>query len=485
MILYTRAHGDAGQRPAMKNETLDKILACPSLPSLPAVALRVIEQCSDPDIKIAELAKTIQNDQAMSAKVLRTVNSSFYGLREKCGNINKALVMLGLSPVKALVLGFSLVSSVEPKNDTEFDYQDYWRRGLFTAVGAKFIVEASGKKYGDDAFVAGLLQDIGVMAMYRALGAEYLEVFKLASDHRDLGRHEMNAFETQHSDIGAMLAQRWKMPDSLVIPVKYHERPSAAPLNHLEITQAVGLGNLLHDAVTSQAPAESLRRLYAKAECWLAMKPDAVDACIDRVRQATAELAGLFKVEIGDTSCADSISAKADAALASISAPASSPTTAGVELLLVDPSDIDPATSIMGRKGFDWSIRRAHKVAREDGDHASLVSIMCPLAAQTSPDGLAARAVLISQLRKAFTPIGGAVSLLAPGMFAAVAVGVAPAEVAAIIDLVRESTAKANPRARILTGAVHFGADAVASYGDPAAIIKAANQALQASAKAA
>lgn len=469
----------------MKNETLDKILACPGLPSLPAVALRVIEQCSDPDIKIAELAKTIQNDQAMSAKVLRTVNSSFYGLREKCGNINKALVMLGLSPVKALVLGFSLVSSVECKDDAEFDYQDYWRRGLFTAVGAKFIVETAGKKYGDDAFVAGLLQDIGVMAMYRALGQDYLDVLRQATDHRDLVRHEMNAFETQHSDIGAMLAQRWKMPDSLVIPVKYHERPSAAPQSHLEITQAVGLGNLLHDAVTSQSPTESLRRLYAKAESWLGMKPDAVDACIDRVRQATAELAGLFKVEIGDTSESDSISAKADAALANVSSATASPTTAGVELLLIDPSDIDPVTSIMGRKGFDWSIRRAHKVAREDGDHASLVSIMCPAAAPNSPDGLAARSLVISQLRKAFTPIGGAVSLLAPGMFAAVTVGVAPAEITAIIDLVRQATARANPRAVFLTGAVHFGADAVAAFADPAAVIKAANQALQASSKAA
>lgn len=469
----------------MKNEALDKILACPNLPSLPAVALRVIEQCGDPDIRIAELAKTIQNDQAMTAKVLRTVNSSFYGLREKCGNINKALVMLGLSPVKALVLGFSLVSAVDSRDDRGFDYQDYWRRGLFTAVGAKFIVETAGKKFGDDAFIAGLLQDIGVMAMYRALRSEYTDVLRLASDHRDLVRHEMNAFETTHSDIGAMLAQRWKMPDSLVIPVKYHERPSAAPQANLEITNAVGLGNLIHDAITAQSPTEHFRKLYTKAEAWFGLNSDKVDACVERVRAATAELAGLFKVDIGNIPEPSEISQRAEATLASVPVATTTVSTPGVELLLIDPSDINPATGVMSRKGFDWSIRRAHKVAREDGDHASLVSVMCPQSTQTTPQADAARQTLILTLRKYFAPLGGAISLLGPGILAVVCVGATPSEIAMLLDSARADLSRATPTISILTGIVHFGADSVAKYADPASVIKAANQALQQSAKAA
>ena len=112
----------------MDTKLLDDILNCPSLPSLPAVAIRVLELTSDPDVRMDELAKEIQFDQGIAAKILRTVNSSFYGLRKRCSSIEHALVMLGLNPVKSLVLGFSLVSSVKGEEGDEFDYLGYWER---------------------------------------------------------------------------------------------------------------------------------------------------------------------------------------------------------------------------------------------------------------------------------------------------------------------------------------------------------------------
>ena len=98
----------------MRDELLEQILVCPSLPSLPAVALRVIELAGKSDVVMKELASTIEQDQGLAAKVLRTVNSSFYSVRTKCSTISKALVLLGLGPVKTLSLGFSLVSAVAP-----------------------------------------------------------------------------------------------------------------------------------------------------------------------------------------------------------------------------------------------------------------------------------------------------------------------------------------------------------------------------------
>jgi len=119
----------------MDHEIIEEILSCSSLPSLPAVALRVVELTSNVDVKLPELATTIQNDQGLASKVLRTVNSSFYGLPNRCASINKALVLLGLGPVKSLALSFSLIGSIGDQDDG-FDYQNYWRRGLFTAVSA-------------------------------------------------------------------------------------------------------------------------------------------------------------------------------------------------------------------------------------------------------------------------------------------------------------------------------------------------------------
>ena len=102
------------------NPVLEEILSCPNLPSLPAVALRVIELTSNVNVSLKELAETIQNDQGLATKILKTVNSSFYGLRQRCSTIDKAIVMLGLSPVKSLALGFSLVESIDDPADARF-----------------------------------------------------------------------------------------------------------------------------------------------------------------------------------------------------------------------------------------------------------------------------------------------------------------------------------------------------------------------------
>ncbi len=473
----------------MNSEMLEDILACPSLPSLPAVALRVIELCADPNVKIAELARTIQNDQALSAKVLRTVNSSFYGLRERCGTINKALVMLGLSPVKSLVLGFSLVSSVEVKDGDAFDYQDYWRRGLYTAVGGKCIVEAAGKKFGDEVFLAGLLQDVGVMAMYKALGDDYLRVMKLTKgDHRQLVKCELTAYEVQHPEIGAMLAQRWKMPDSLVLPVKYHERPTATPPMHTEIVHAVGLGNMIHDVITSDEPTESLRRLYAKAEQWLGMKGDSVDTVLERSRAATKEMAGLFKLDIGTTSSAADLERRAEDQLASIDAnqESSPPAMAGVELMLIDPADVDPRTGIMGRKGFDFAVRRAFKVAREEGEPASLLNVVVDASIFGPNPASSATAAMgaVALLKKHFGPMGAAICSLSPWIYAIVTVGASGQEIvrgaeefrAGLVRMMPPTSGTAGLSASV--GVVHFGAPHTSAFNDPIEVVKAAAQAV-------
>src|SRR6516162_4803910 len=96
----------------MNQEMLERVLSCPNLPTLPTVAVRIIELTQQRNISVDELAGAIQNDQGLTTKVLRTVNSSFYGLRKPCASISQAIVMLGLSAVKSLTLGFSLVAAV-------------------------------------------------------------------------------------------------------------------------------------------------------------------------------------------------------------------------------------------------------------------------------------------------------------------------------------------------------------------------------------
>lgn len=284
----------------MNQDVLDRILRCPTLPTLPAVAVRVIDLTSNPNVSLDELASVIQNDQALAARMLKTVNSTFYGLRRPCSNISQALVMLGLSTVKSLALSFSLVSSLGSRAGEGFDFVAYWRRGLYSAVAAKCIARAAGVLQEDEAFLGGLLQDIGMVAMHRALSARYLEVLaESRGDHRQLIRCELAALELQHPDVGAMLATRWKLPAELIIPVRYHECPTAAPQEHADLVRCVALGNTAHDVLTDREPGPALRRFYQRANEWFSLDAAVADDLIKKIGESAHQLAPLFHVDTG------------------------------------------------------------------------------------------------------------------------------------------------------------------------------------------
>ncbi len=335
----------------MNPETLEKVLSCKTLPSLPAVALKVIELTQDNKVCTAELAATITNDQGLSAKLLRTVNSSFYALRKPCTTIQQAIVMLGFNAVKTLALGFSLVSSIAEERDTTFDYQAYWRRGLLSGVAGKVFARATGSRCEEECFLGGLLQDIGMIAMHRSLGEEYAKVLALAgNDHRQLIRHELAELELSHADVGAMLATRWKLPPLLALPIRYHERPSAAPAECLEVCKAVGLGNVAADLLGSDEPGLVLKRLYTKAQELGGLSNADVDAAMKAVHLGVKEVAHLLALDVGQIKDSQEVIEKANRQLAEIQVPFADD----------DPNDTDPSsdpeTGIANRLTFSRNL---------------------------------------------------------------------------------------------------------------------------------
>ncbi len=305
----------------MNPELLDKVLSCKQLPSLPAVATRVLELTQDKNVAMKEIADTIANDQGLSSKILKTVNSSFYALRKPCGSVNQAIVMLGLSAVKTLALGFSLVSTIKIQGEG-FDIQAYWRRTLIAGIAGKCV--AAETKIGNDeeCFLGGLLQDVGMVALYMALGSEYTDVLQEAGgEHQNLTKCELVALEISHAEVGALLATRWKLPAELVMPVRYHERPSAAPQDYVKIVQAVALGNIAADVITSPEPGVALKRFYAKAESWFSIKNAQADEIIKKVSAGTREISRLLSVDVGQLKGIEEILSSANQQLDTIAMP--------------------------------------------------------------------------------------------------------------------------------------------------------------------
>ncbi len=405
----------------MDPDLLTDILNCPSLPSLPAVAAQVLELTSDPDVKMSELADQITMDQALSAKVLRTVNSSFYGLRKRCSSIEKALIMLGLGPVKSLVLGFSLVSAFEGQDGDTFDYQSYWLRGLNTAIAAKLIAdEKDFDEECDEAFLTGLLQDIGMIAMYRAMKARYNTVVEsVGSDHSKLTRAEISEFDLQHAGVGSAIASKWKLPNEIAVPINYHERPTACPSEHSKVARCVALGNLVHEVLISEIPTDSLRSLYSRAKQWLDLSESQIDDIIVKSGNASKEMSKVLEVEVGTQEDPQEILAKADRQIINMTRGQEIESYSAKEVgSLVDGEEaIDPMTGVLNREGFKHAIRQVYSTVKPG--EVDITVIQCSLGGmdavlqacdqQTHDDIIIGTA---SMLIKYFEPMGGAVCRL-------------------------------------------------------------------------
>jgi diguanylate cyclase (GGDEF)-like protein len=411
----------------MNQDLMNRILRCPSLPSLPAVAVKVIDLTSKPDVSLDELARVIQNDQALAAKILRTVNSSFYGLRRPCANISQSLVMLGLSTVKSLALSFSLVASLGSGSGEKFDYIAYWRRGLYTAVAARCLARAAGVLHEDEAFLGGLLQDIGMVAMYRALGARYAALIAEGT-HGDLAQRELHSLELQHPDVGAMLAQRWRLPTELIVPVRYHERPTAAPREHADLVRCVAVGNTAHDVLTDADPTESLRRFQGRCREWFSLDSTIADDLLRKIAEATRQTAPLFQIDTGRPSDAEAILSRAHAQLESIRE--NTEPVASMNRLLADSELNDPLTGLLQASALLARAEEKARAARASGQSLAAVHITIdafPAVAATGAEPADAVVVESATLMGAhLAPTGAIVSHAGNGEFIAVLPGAAP-----------------------------------------------------------
>lgn len=483
----------------MDAELLQDVLSCPTLPSLPAVAVRVLELTSNPDVRMDELARTIQADQALSAKILRTVNSSFYGLRKRCTSIDKALVLLGLAPVKGLVLGFSLVSSVGREGGENFDYVDYWRRALNCAVGGKLIADACGIGCADEAFLVGLFQDIGMVALFRAMGKRYTSVVAAAgSDHAALARAELSEFELHHADVGSLLAESWKLPPDLVIPVRYHERPTACPSEHSRVARCVALANLFHAVLIAEDPTDALRDAYKRGEQWLNLDGERVDRLIREIGQAARELATLFELSSANIPNADEVLAKADRQMIEMARTNQLESYAIRELsgVLAGDDGHDPLTGVLARSGFAQGVRRAFAEATSGKIELTVAQFALDgLDRVAGEHGQAAQDEVVLglsvMLLKRFEPMGGIVArvtdtdfgVILPGVSRRAAVEAAQSVCQDLAGSVRgwlPDHAGVDGLVRVSAGVAAIDEDSRGAFGAPETLIEATSRSVQA-----
>ncbi len=270
-----------------------------SLYSLPAIAAEVLELTSSPKVDARALKDCIEVDPALTAKILRVVNSSMFGLSREVSDLNQAIALLGTKPLKLLVLGFSL-----PENlfvdiaRKQLDW--YWNRTLARAVAAREISEMFWDRPGDDAFLAGLLQDLGILVLLGEFKESYSPLLEKAIDQQaNLSRLEVDSLGFDHAGLSAALLEHWNMPKQLVGAIS-EPREQASLLR--KQTPVAELARILHlaELVTELVAEKQLRALadlMEIGEAYCGLNKELLHELVARLQPKVEQLAEVFSLD--------------------------------------------------------------------------------------------------------------------------------------------------------------------------------------------
>jgi putative nucleotidyltransferase with HDIG domain len=235
----------------MSEADLKRLIArVEDLPTLPRTVLRITEMVNDPRASARDLSRIITDDQVLTARLLKLVNSSFYGFPQRVATVTGAIVLIGFDAIRNLLLTTSVFDLFPSRTAKSRRHQEaLWDHSLGCAVGAKAIGEVLRHEKLEELFVAGLLHDIGKIVEMARLPDEFERITVRARE----GRMMIAAAKTEilgctHAEIGRLLLDRWKLPVKLMNTIAFHHAPLAAGGFALE-TSIVHLADILARAL--------------------------------------------------------------------------------------------------------------------------------------------------------------------------------------------------------------------------------------------
>ncbi len=282
---------------------VQRIWSSAQLPTLPIVALRLIELSRSPSATIDEIVKTVKSDPAIVARLLKAANSAFFGVPSKVTSIDQAVILLGTTAVTAFALGFSLVDASLSQGPLGQAYADYWLQSTVQATAAKMIGIRQRTTNVEDLFLAGLLLDLGKLAMLKTIPDEYQEVLEAAAASQSpLFEVETCLLGVNHVDVGIGLLQRWNLPEALCQAVRGHHEPPAAFApeagpEYPPLVKMAALASAIGEYFCGAGKGLALERLRKLAEALFQLAGPELDAFLGELRGHIQDIAALFSVD--------------------------------------------------------------------------------------------------------------------------------------------------------------------------------------------
>lgn len=249
------------------------------LVSLPEVCIRIGEMLDDPMVSASDLGQVISQDASLTARLLKIVNSAFYGFPSRIETVTRAITIIGMRELRGLVLAASVIEAFGNIPNRLIDMSAFWRHSVYCGVVAQLLARRCHVLHGERLFVAGLLHDIGKLILANRLPGRMQEVQQLMADEAmpaSLAERVVLGFD--HATVGGALLDAWKMPSSLRESVAFHHSPEEATTDALDVA-LVHIANIMTGLAEESFDGDELEQLGTVHEhAWRVTGLDAATA---------------------------------------------------------------------------------------------------------------------------------------------------------------------------------------------------------------
>jgi diguanylate cyclase (GGDEF)-like protein len=300
--------------------TKQRILASAGLPSLPDVALRLIHVSADPNAGVRDVVSVVRTDPGMATRIVKAVNSPYFGLNAEVSSVEGAVPLLGTSAVVSLALSFTLIDGQQTSQQ-----KTHWSQSLLKAVVAEYIARKKGYLAPRDFFLAGLLADVGVLAMLNTIPEQYIPIFELATETSSvLSQIENDHLGFDHIQIGVELTTRWLLSNTLVTAIRYHHEDfDTIEACHQEsfypLIKTIRFSTCVCDYLTFASKDHIRAELQDCGARFFGLDSEHLDEVLREVRQRADEMSALMSIDTSELPQPSELLAAANARLLDIS----------------------------------------------------------------------------------------------------------------------------------------------------------------------
>ena len=281
----------------MNKELETAIMTAADLPTIPVVAIKVMQLIESENATAEELAKVVASDPAVAARVLKISNSSFYGCQRQIQTLSSAIVVLGFSTLRSLVVAASVKQVYKPYGLTE---KMLWEHSFAAGLAARIIASQTRASNEEEAFLAGLFHDIGKIIMNSLDRVKFQEVMQHCyNEGISFGEAERSIYPFSHDEVGAYVIKKWNLPEILTTAILQHHTMEFGVADSPAVVNLTAVTSLadqfcLRLGIGSRTPLDNLDLAGSKAGCLLKLSADQVDQILEVFRVAFEKDRELF-----------------------------------------------------------------------------------------------------------------------------------------------------------------------------------------------